>query len=121
MKTKLWENGTPYFEPSYGQEEPALVHYTDLGENARPGRERPGCVIVFPGGAYHVRADYEGEPVAQSFNRYGIKSFVLEYRLYPYHHPAMLSDALRAVRWVRYHADDLGIDPTKIAVLGTTT
>ena len=118
MKTKLWENGTPYFEPSYGQEEPALVHFTDLGENARPDRERPGCVIVFPGGAYHIRADHEGEPVAREFNKYGIKSFVLEYRLYPYHHPAMLSDALRAVRWVRCHADELMIDPTKIAVLG---
>lgn len=117
-KTKLWENGTPYYRPEYGQDEPALVHYIDLGDNARPDRDRPGCVIVFPGGAYHVRADYEGEPVAQSFNRYGIKSFVLEYRLYPYHHPAMLSDALRAVRWVRYHADELMIDPTKIAVLG---
>ncbi len=117
-KTKLWENGTPYFEPSYGQEEPALVHYTDLGRYAREGVERPGCVIVFPGGGYGCRADYEGEPVAEMFNTAGIKSFVLEYRLSPYHYPAITDDAHRAVRWVRYHADELGVDPDKIAVLG---
>ena len=117
-KTKLWDNGTPYYDPSYGQEEPALVHYTDLGEYERPDRERPGCVIVFPGGGYGCRADYEGEPVALGYNKAGIRSFVLEYRLSPYHYPAILCDAQRAVRWVRYHADELKIDPDKIAVLG---
>ncbi|MBR7032897.1 MAG: alpha/beta hydrolase [Clostridia bacterium] len=117
-KTKLWDNGTPYYDPAKGQDEPALVHYTDLGGNARPDREKTGCVIVFPGGGYEVRADYEGEPVARMFNSFGIRSFVLEYRVKPYGYPAILTDAQRAVRWVRYHADELLIDPDKIAVLG---
>lgn len=36
----------------------------------------------------------------------------------PYQYPAITEDVLRAVRYVRYHADELGIDPDKIAVLG---
>ncbi|MBR3415091.1 MAG: alpha/beta hydrolase [Clostridia bacterium] len=117
-KTKLWDNGTPYYDPAKGQDEPSLVHYTDLGGNARPDREKTGCVIVFPGGGYGSLTDYEGEPISRMFNSFGIRSFVLNYRITPYHYPAILMDAQRAVRWVRYHADELMIDPDKIAVLG---
>ncbi len=111
-KIKLWENGTPYFEPEYGQEEPALVPFL-----IRDGKVHP-CVIVFPGGGYHHRADHEGAPVAEWLNTIGINSFVLEYRLTPYTRPAILGDALRAVRLVRHRAAEFGIDPGKIGVLG---
>lgn len=118
IKTKLWENDTPYFRADYNQTEPALDHYTDLGDDMPEGKDRVGCVIICPGGAYTIRSYHEGEPVAQAFNKMGIKAFVLEYRLAPYKYPAILCDIQRAVRWVRYHADDFGIDPEKIAVLG---
>lgn len=111
-KIKLWENGAPYFNPEFGQEEPALVPFL-----LEDGKTHP-CVIVFPGGGYHHRADHEGAPVAQWLNTIGIHSFVLEYRLTPYTRPAILGDALRAVRLVRHRAAEFGIDPDKIGVLG---
>ncbi|MBE7025433.1 MAG: alpha/beta hydrolase [Ruminococcaceae bacterium] len=111
-KIKLWEKETPYFKPEYEQEEPALVPYL-----LNDGKVHP-CVIVFPGGGYHHRANHEGEPIAQWLNTLGIHSFVLEYRVTPYTYPAILGDGLRSVRLVRHRAAEFGIDPDKIGVLG---
>lgn len=112
-KFYLWEKGkAPCFKPEYGQEEPSLTPYLlDDGKKS-------GCVIVCPGGGYRIRADYEGGPVAQEINQYGVNSFVLNYRVYPYKYPAITEDVLRAIRYVRFNADRFGIDPNKIAVLG---
>ncbi len=109
---KLWEKETPYFKKEYGQEEPALVPYL-----LNDGEVHP-CVIVFPGGGYHGRANHEGEPISRWLNSIGINSFVLEYRVEPYTYRAILGDALRAVRLVRYRAAEFGVDPNKIGVLG---
>jgi len=63
--------------------------------------------------------DIEGVQVARWLNKRGISAFVLKYRLgLRYSHPAMLEDGLRAVRWVRYHAAELGIDKSRIGVWG---
>jgi acetyl esterase/lipase len=49
----------------------------------------------------------------------GISAFVLKYRLGPkYHHPAELDDAQRAIRYVRAHAAEFGIDPHHIGIWG---
>ena len=111
---KLWENGTPYYNAEYGQPETTITPYPA----ERNGNEKRGCVIVFPGGGYAKRAPHEGEPIALMLNEIGVHAFVLNYRIAPYKHPAELEDALRAVRWVRYHAEEYGIDPDKIGVLG---
>lgn len=110
---KLWEKQTPYFVPEYSQEETTLTLYH--AEN--PSKEK-GFVIICPGGAYVGRAYHEGEPVAQMLSKAGISAAVLNYRVAPYKHPAMLADANRAVRFVRYHAQQWEIDPEKIAILG---
>ena len=110
---KLWENGTPGYDPSLGQPEPYLTPFLcDKADGVR------GCVIVIPGGAYRLCAPHEGEPVARVINEAGIHAFVLNYRVAPYKHPAELSDALRAIRLVRHRAAEFGIAPDKIAVLG---
>ena len=108
---KLWENGTPYFDVSFNQPEPALTPYLTH-------EKKRGCVIVCPGGGYAGRAPHEGEPIAKMINEAGIHSFVLSYRVAPYKHPVMLEDVTRAVRYVRYHASEFNIDPDKIGVLG---
>ena len=109
---KLWENGAPYFDASFGQEEPNLAPYL-----IEDGKIHP-AVIVFPGGGYSHRAYHEGEPVAQWLNSIGLHAFVLQYRVNPYTYPAILNDALRAVRLVRYKAAEFRIDPNKIGTLG---
>ncbi|MBI1337071.1 MAG: alpha/beta hydrolase fold domain-containing protein [Phycisphaera sp.] len=82
---------------------------------------KPGFVIVCPGGGYGGHAPHEGPVIAEFFNAHGYPSAVLSYRLgmkHPHRHPEMLNDAQRAVRIVREHADQWGIDPRKIAIIG---
>lgn len=110
---KLWENGTPYFDENLGQEETTITPYL-----VKDGNASKGLVIVCPGGGYGMRAYHEGEPIAQMLNKAGISAVVLNYRLAPYRHPAMLTDANRAVKYVRYHAKEWEIDPEKIGILG---
>ena len=47
---------------------------------------------------------------------HGVAAFVLQYRLSPaYRYPAPMLDGARAVRYVRSHAADFGIDPERLA------
>lgn len=113
-KIKLWENGTPYFNPEYGAEEPALVPYL-----VKNGNKDKGMIIICPGGGYfQLSVQHEGIDVAKMLNQAGISAAVLYYRIKPYRHPAMISDANRAVRLARYHAEEWEINPEKIGILG---
>ena len=82
------------------------------------------AVVIFPGGAYGVLAiDKEGNEVAEFFNRHGIAAAVVKYPLGSCfgnyrRHPAMIEAARRALRLIRYHAPQLGIDPGKIGAAG---
>ena len=111
-KLKLWENGTPGFIAEYGQEEPSLTPY--LLDNGK----KNGCVIVCPGGAYVGKAAHECGVIAEMLNEKGVSAFTLDYRVAPYKYPFITGDALRAIRYLRFHADRLGIDPQKIGILG---
>jgi len=83
-----------------------------------------GAMIICPGGGYSVQAaQHEGHDVAKYFSERGITCFVLQYRLPArdktrFLHPVPVSDALRAIQYVRYHAVKYGVDPTKIGILG---
>jgi len=93
-------------------ETPTLVPYFALHNPAR------SAIIICPGGGYQMRAWHEGEPVARWLNTLGITAFVLHYRVAPTKHPEPLSDAQRAIRYVRHHADEWGLDREKIGILG---
>jgi acetyl esterase/lipase len=75
---------------------------------------------VCPGGGYaHLAMDHEGVQVAAWLNKLGISAFVLKYRLGPkYHFPVELWDVQRAIRYVRLHAKDYGVEPNRIGVWG---
>ena len=94
---------------------PALSRYV-LDVNAV---NTGAAFVVCPGGGYGGLAAHEGEPVARWLNGLGVTAFVLRYRLGPrYRHPVMLGDAARAIRWVRTHTREYGIDPARIGILG---
>ena len=78
------------------------------------------AVVVCPGGGYGMLAmDHEGEQVAAWLNSFGVAAFVLRYRHAEYaRHPAPLQDAQRAIRLVRNKADEWGIDPERVGILG---
>jgi acetyl esterase/lipase len=66
-----------------------------------------------------LATDHEGHQVARWLNNLGIAAFMVEYRLGPrYHHPVEMMDAQRAVRWVRAHAAEYHVEPTRIGIMG---
>lgn len=107
----LWMHGAPYALGNTDEDCPAITPY--LVE----GNDRP-AVIVCPGGGYGGRAPHEGEPIAQWLNGLGISAFVMRYRVAPYQYPCALLDVQRAIRTVRYKADQFRIDPKRIGLLG---
>lgn len=80
------------------------------------------AIIVYPGGAYSHLAEHEGKGYAEYFAEQGYHCFVVKYRLgsSQYRHPAELSDAARAVRFVRSLASELNIRPECIGVMGSS-
>ena len=79
-----------------------------------------GTVVIFAGGGYHVRAPYEEIDYALRLNEYGLNAFTVDYRVSPDRFPLPLLDARRAVRFVRKNAERFGIDPHKVAVMGSS-
>ena len=88
---------------------------------ARTSQAQPAMVIL-PGGGYGGLAGHEGRDYALFLNREGVHGFVVKYRLgsQGYRHPSMLQDAARAVRWVRAHASEWGVDPDRIGIMGSS-
>ena len=115
IRLPLWETGkTPYYNAAFGQPEPTVELFLPEKENA----PLP-CMLVFPGGGYSVLCDsYEGAEICEALNANGFAAGLVRYRVNPYLHPVMETDARRAVRTVRYHAAEWGIDPGKIGVMG---
>ena len=77
------------------------------------------ALIICPGGGYEFLSQREIDPPAAAFQAGGFDTFVLRYSIREHAtgpNPAI--DVARAVRWVRLHADELGVDPERIAVLG---
>lgn len=110
----LWPDGAP------GAQGDADIDKPDLTLYIASQNKVPTGIIVCPGGGYvHLAMSYEGTDVAKWLNTMGISAFVLKYRLGPkYHHPAELDDAQRAIRYVRAHAAEFGIDPHHIGIWG---
>ena len=72
-----------------------------------------GNVIVIAGGGSAVRVNStEGYPVAEYFNGIGYNAFVLQRRVAPFPSSDSSLDLQRAVRYLRYNADKLGIAKT---------
>lgn len=111
MDIKLWENEVPYL--TEGAETPNVLHTYLI-----PTDQPLPCVVVFAGGGYHFRAPHEAEPIAKYFNSRGLQAVTVDYRVAPNRYPAGLADAQRAVKLVRHHAAEWGIDPRRIVTCG---
>jgi acetyl esterase/lipase len=123
----LWPAGPPGAQGDTDADKPALTIYPVAGYTAVAGStpvagatKIPTGIVVCPGGSYgHLALDHEGSQVAGWLNSLGISAFVLKYRLGPkYRHPIELGDAQRAIRYVRAHAMDFGIEPNRIGIWG---
>src|SRR6185312_4049193 len=110
----LWEQGAPGALGQRDEDKPTITLYRANGTGVRT------AVIVAPGGAYaHLASNHEGRQVANWLNALGVTAFVLKYRLGPkYHHPIELGDAQRAIRLVRSRAEEFGIAPDRLGMMG---
>ncbi|WP_254061887.1 alpha/beta hydrolase [Granulicella sp. L60] len=113
----LWPDGAPGAKGSEDIDRPALTVYLPKGPNVT----RTGVVIA-PGGGYKDLAiAKEGSKYALWLNERGVAAFVLQYRLGPkYHYPVELEDAQRAIRMVRAHAAEYGVDADKVGMWGSS-
>lgn len=118
MKTAipLWPDGAPGALGNSSNDIPTLTPY--LCESNATG----AAMIICPGGGYAHLAPHEGNDYALWLNQQGVTCFVLKYRLGSsgYHHPAMLHDAARAVRWVRAHAAKYQINNQRVGIMGSS-
>jgi acetyl esterase/lipase len=110
----LWPNSAPLAKGTAPGDVPKLYYYPATGAGVR------SAAIVLPGGSYtHVVMEKEGAVEGKWLAAHGVSAFVLQYRLAPwYKYPVPMLDGSRAVRYVRSHAADFGIDPNKIGVWG---
>ena len=89
----------------------------------RPAKPNGAAMLVCPGGGYiRVVIDKEGFEVGRRLAAAGVTAFVLRYRLpgdgWTPKADAPLQDAQRAMRLIRAHACDYGIDPARVGAIG---
>ena len=84
-----------------------------------PRTESPKpAIIFFPGGGF-TSSDYDRyTDMRYALARAGFVVASAEYRVVPHMFPSLVEDGKAAVRYLRAHAQDFGIDPNKIGVLG---
>lgn len=93
-----------------------LVSYCRPNMELQADKAGRWAVIICPGGAYHVLAPTEGEPVALRFLAAGVQAFVLRYSTLPATYPQQLLELAGAVSWLRENKARYNID--RIAVCG---
>jgi acetyl esterase/lipase len=111
----LWPHGVPGALGQGEEDKPRM--YAFLPQK----RSTSAAVLVIPGGGYqHLAIGYEGAQIAGWLNQQGIPAFLLDYRVAPYHFPAPVQDAQRAMQLIRLHAAEYGVDPHRIGVWGAS-
>ena len=99
-------NGKPLLLDTY-------VPPGDPGDRGRP------AVVMIHGGGWRVGDKASWEPEARRLAERGWVAFSVNYRLdEPSPFPAEVDDVQAAVRWVRDHAGEYGVDPRRIAAVG---
>ncbi|MEC3920335.1 alpha/beta hydrolase [Nocardia sp. CDC160] len=90
--------------------------YTRSEDPEEPG---PAALYLHAGGMIAGDIDMFDGLVARYVSASGTPILSLNYRLAPEHpHPTPLEDAYAGLTWLYEHADDLDVDPARIAVFG---
>lgn len=95
---------------------PNVRLYFHKDEKIRP------CMLIVPGGGYTVVSPSEGEIVAKKFYEMGYQTAVVTYttnllQMIPLKMQPM-QDLMRAIRYIRKHAEELHVEKDKIMLCG---
>jgi acetyl esterase/lipase len=85
-----------------------------------PASPKP-AIVFFHGGGFNIGAPSNFYAQAQYLASRGLVALSVEYRIRTRHQTTQreaIMDAFSAMRWVRQHTADLGLDPQRIAVAG---
>jgi len=114
------------------QPTPADVTITDFHTVADDGTQlllrwyvkagaTPGPAVLYLHGGGMILGSvalYDG-PLARYVSSSGVPMLSVDFRLAPEHpHPTPVEDAYAGLLWLREHANELGVDPGRIAVMG---
>lgn len=124
---KLWDGNPPAgngitesetYDPQSGWIENVTIPTLTIFSPQKDNNNRM-AVVICPGGGYAGLAfDHEGTEFAQWLNTLGITGIVLKYRMPNGHKHIPLADAQQAIRYVREHSKELGIDVNKVGIAG---
>ncbi|MEY2569758.1 MAG: hypothetical protein QOE63_108 [Acidimicrobiaceae bacterium] len=80
------------------------------------------AILSMHGGGYVIgNRNLDDQRLERMCSTLGCIGFSVEYRLAPEHpYPAPLEDCYTALRWLFEHADDLGVDRSRIGVTGVS-
>jgi len=111
----LWPGQVPLQNAEQTAEDPTLTIYL-----ADKQTNTGAAVVILPGGGYwNLALDHEGHQIAEWLNSFGVSGIIVTYRRGTGSgFPVPLTDAQRAIRTVRYRAEDWAINPDKIGVMG---
>ena len=85
----------------------------------RSGGLHPAVLLIHGGGWTGEDGRWQMAPIARQLVKRGYVVLNVTYRLAPkYIYPAPVDDMRQAVGWMREHAAEQGIDPTRIAAFG---
>ncbi len=115
-RVRLWPDGAPGARGDAETDQP----FVDISR-ADPATANGAAFVICPGGGYGgLASDHEGRQIAKWCNGVGATALVLHYRLGSkgYHYPTQLLDVQRAVRFARANARRLGVDPSRIGIIG---
>lgn len=89
----------------------------------KPENANGTSVLVCPGGGYSILAyEHEGSQVCDFLNQHGVTGILLKYRV-PKRDPKdpgreALQDAQRAMGIIRHRAEEWGLNPNRVGILG---
>ena len=102
-----------------------LALLMDVHQSKKPNGKG---IIFIQGCGWHSSLDENADPLkaggavealAKPLAEHGFTVFTINHRTSPtFHYPAHVHDAQRAVRWIREHASDYGIDASRLAAVG---
>lgn len=110
---RLWEGQAPGATGNGSNDIPTLTIYRPTA-----GTANGAAFLMVPGGAYGTVVMSEADAARAFWIPKGFVIAVLKYRVSPYRYPVPMQDVKRAMRMLRSKAGGLGVDSSRVGILG---
>jgi acetyl esterase/lipase len=108
---------TGYSATSHDGAPVALRWFAPAGHD--PSRPGPAAVFMHGGGMIAGSVEHADRVIAAYAAGSGVPILAVDYRLAPEHpHPSPVEDCYAGLAWLTAHASELGVGPSRIAVMG---